>query len=198
MKTWADIADYYLGDVPGCPIAVAERALRMAAQEFCERTKVWRVNMDAMLTVAGVSAYEFDITTEQEVAKLEAAKLDGQDINILLHDDQDGLKPGVIALNGRELYLQPAPAAGQELALRVTMKPSNTSRGIEDHIYADHARAIAQGAKAELFAMANQPFSNLEHAGVQRALFESAITHAKLKAAKSYSAAPLRTDAHFM
>ena len=198
MKTWMDLYDYYLPDVPGCPYATGAQALRIAAQEFCERTSAWRVTMDPVLTVAGISIYEFDISSNFEVVKVMSAKLDGHPIDSLLHDQVGTPARGIAVLNGREFALQPAPAAGQRLEIVAVLKPSNTSVGIEDFLYAAHARAIAKGAKAELFGMAKQGFTDLTAADRARAEFEEAIGRAKTQAAQAYSNAPLRTKPSFL
>lgn len=197
-KLWVQLHDYYLSDVPGCSYVTAANALRMAAQEFCERSKVWRVTMDPVLTVADISIYDFDITTEQEISKIMSVKLDDQPIAMLLHDQAGNGQIGMISLNQREFFLQPVPAAGQSLEIKAVLKPSNESTGIEDFIYAAHAEAIAQGAKARLFGLANQPFTNPKAAMDARSAFETAIAQAIIKSAKAYSGAPLRTAPSFM
>lgn len=197
-KLWSDLQDYYLNDVPGCSQFTAANALRMAAQEFCARTKAWRVTFSAVNTVSGTSVYSFPITSEQEVAKVISAKLAGQDVFPLLHDQAGGRDFGIITLNELEFMLQPTPAAVQALVIKAVLKPSNASTGIEDHLYAAYARAIARGAKAELFGMVNQPFSNPVGAIANKSAFEDDIGRAKIQVAKAYSSAPLRTTASFM
>jgi hypothetical protein len=198
MKLWVDIYDYYLNDVPACSYLTAASALRMAAQEFCEDAKVWRATLTNVPTVAGTSTYSFPITAEQEVSKVLEVRLADQLIGILLHEDAGGEKSGLINLDQRQFLLQPTPAAVQQVSIKVVLRPSNISTGIDDALYAFHAEAIAQGAKARLFGMANQPFTNPSAAITARDRFEYLMAKAKIKTARAYSSAPIRTRPSFM
>lgn len=198
MKLWADLYDYYLAEIPGCSLHMAANQLRMSAQEFCERTKAWRVTLAPVSTIADTSAYDFVITAEHEVFMLESAKLDGQNLDILLNEHIGGCWRGISLVNQREYWLQPAPAAGQVLELKVVLKPSNESTGIEDFLYAAHAETIALGAKARLLALSNQPFTSPEAAMMERAKFEERMGRAKIRIAKGNSSAPLRVRPSFM
>lgn len=190
MKTWMDLFDNYLSDVSGVTFAAASRALREAAQEFCERTKVWRVAMDPVMTVAGSSIYDFDLTADQELVRFTRVKLGGHDIAGLLHDQEGDRTQGLIALTPREFMLQPAPDPGLKVEITAVLKPSNTARGIEDILYAHHAKAIACGARAKLVEG--------EPAMIARAEFETAIGRTRIQVATAYGTAPLRTKPSFM
>jgi hypothetical protein len=198
VKTWADFDSYYLHEVQGCTYLTAANALRMAAQEFCERTKCWRATLDAVPMVTGTSVYDFDLDTEQTLVKLLSAKLDDQDIGLLLHDQDGGTMPGICALSPSEFLIQPTPVTGQEVVIKAVLMPSNSASGIEDDLFAQYARAIAMGAKAILFAMAYQPFTNPTAAMVARLEFETAIGNTTIRVAKAFSSAPLRVQACFM
>ena len=197
MKTWADFQDDYLFDVAGCSLFLAERAIRHAAREFCEKSLAHRIVLDPVSTVSGISTYDYDPASSLEVVKVLSATLDGQDIDLLLQG-VDANEYGLVGLSPVEFTLQPAPSAGQRVVVTAIVKPSNTASGIEDRLFASHAEAIAQGAKARLYALAEQPFSNMEQAGLNRALFDAAINTARTSAAKGYSRAPLRVAPSFM
>lgn len=198
MKLWADFYSYYLNDVPECTYVTAENALRMAAQEFCDRSKVWLVILDPITTANGIQVYDFDLDRAQEISKVMEVKRAGQVVPVLLADSMKTQRNGLIALNQREFFVQPAPGAGEQIVIKAFLKPSNIATGVEDFIYAEHARTIAAGAKAELFSMTNQPFSNPQAAAYERSKFDSMVADATIKAAKAYSSAPLRTRASFM
>lgn len=199
MKTWMNFYDYYLRDLPGCSSFAAESELRKAAQEYCRKTQIWRVTFDPMFMVTGVDTYEFDITTSQEVHKLLSAKLDGQPITPMLPDsDGEFAVRGIKPLSGREFQMFPTPSDGQILVIKAVMYPSNTATGVEDFIYADHAEAIAQGAKARLKAISDKPYSDPAGAAVAEAKFNDAIGNAAFRSAQGFSRAPLRTRASFI
>lgn len=198
MKLWSDFYDYYLGDVPGCSYAAAVNALRMAAQEFCERAKVWRVIMDPVTTVAGNQVYPFDLTADQEIVKILLAKMDGHDIDLLLYDQLDNARRGMIVLDQRQFHLQPMPATGNILVITAVLKPSNSAPGVDDVIWASYAEGIAFGAKARLFKMKSKPYFDPVAAADNKNDFNEAIGKATIKAAKAFSSAPIRTRAAFM
>lgn len=199
MKSWIDFYDYYLSNLPGCTFFAAQNALRMAAQEFCDRSKVWRVTMDPVVTVANTSIYDFDITADQEIVKLLSAKLGGQNIAPLAPDQAEMAGThGILVLNPREFMLLPDPPAGLSLVMKVAFKPSNKSSGVEDWIYTSFAEQIAAGAKARLMAEANKQYSDPKGSADNQMIFDAGIGSAVIKAAKAYSSAPLRTQASFM
>lgn len=196
MKTWEQFYDYYLRDLPGCSSFAAENELRKAAQDFCQRSLIWRVTMDTM-TLTTADTYDFDITSQQEVAKLLSARLNGQKIDPLTMEQLDDEERGICAISPREFQLSPSPSAGDELILKVALYPSATATGVEDFIYAAHAESIAYGAKARLRMIQGKQYSNPDQAATDEARFERAISKAHMSAAKGYSRAPMRTKASF-
>lgn len=197
MATWSQFAGDYLFEVTGCSTFQAERALRHAAREFCERTLAHRLVLDSIPTVAGVSSYDYDPASNLEVVKLLSATLDGQDME-LLDPSADLYRRGIKGLSPFEFMLQPAPSAGQSVLVTAAVKPSSTASTIESRLYESHAMSIAAGAKAILFSQSDQPYSNMEQALKNRAQFESDIGSIAAKAAQGFSRAPLRTVASFM
>ena len=197
MKSWADFQEHYLFDVHGCTYAVAERAVRNAAREFCERTGVLRTSLDPVVTHGAISIYPFDAASQMEVVKVLSASLDGQELALLLPDEAGSGARGLVVLNPAEFLLQPVPATGQKVLVTATLTPSLKATGIDDLVYARHAEAIAQGAKARLYDMAEQPFSNPERAAKARENFEEAVGKCARDASKGYSRAPQRTVPSF-
>ena len=48
-----------LSMVPACPEVIAERAIRSAAIELCEKTDAYQKQLDPITVVAGI--YEYDL-----------------------------------------------------------------------------------------------------------------------------------------
>ena len=67
-----DFLPWILGDVPGCPDIVAQRAVVAAAKEFCEGSNVWNVLTDPIVLVDGLAGYDLDIPTDAEIVKVMA------------------------------------------------------------------------------------------------------------------------------
>lgn len=197
MKSWIEFYDYYLADLPGCTYYAAGNALRQAAQEFCQRTKALRMTVDP-LTLTTDSIYDFDFTTNEVLVQVLWAKIDDQDLRILAPgEDSEGTR-SIRAIDSSQFELFPDPTAGQILTMECAIKPSNTSDSIDDFLYDQYAEKIAYGAKARLMMQADKPYTNLQLAPVNGALFDAAIASATLRVARSYSNLPLRTRANFL
>lgn len=198
MKTWADFHDQYLSDVPGCTYFAAQNELRHAARDFCERTQAWRVTMDPIVTVADVSLYDVDRTSQTELVKLISAKLDGQKLHVMLPDEEDEYgATGIQMVNERQFALYPTPADGLNAVLKAVLKPSLEASGVDNLLYAMYAKEISYGAKARLMGETSKPYSNPMGAAQNEAWFESAVARIHIKVIKAHSRAPLRVRASF-
>jgi hypothetical protein len=198
MPRLIDAYDQYLNDVPGCTYKTGADALRKAAQVFCEKTRVWRVKLDPYMAIEQVTDYPFDLGPDRELVRLLTAKIDGQDVPVVLPDRQAGMARGVIAKGPFMFSVFPALAAGQRIELTAAIEPSNTATTIDDELFRKHIKIIAQGAKAELFGMAKQPFSDPLAAAAARARFDEGVASTISQIAHSFSSAPLRVRGSFM
>jgi hypothetical protein len=198
MRSFIDLFDDYLTDVPGCTYAMATRAIRMAAQQFCERTRAWRVKLASQATVAGQAEYLFQPGADQRVVKTYGATIDGHPALILRPDQDLPGAVGIVIHNDRSFTIRPAPPAGQQVVFDCALAPANSAASLDDDLYARYARAIAIGAKAELFGMKKQPFSDMDAALDERGRFEVEITRAISDIGRHSSAAPVRVKASFM
>lgn len=198
MKLWTDFYDNYLRDLRGCTSFAAANELRRATQEFCDRTKVWRVSLDATTTNAKEDTYDFEIEEEMLLVKVMSAKLDEQDLKILLPDDDIRTGGALLVLDHTQFLLTTQPAARQKVYIKAIMKPSELATGVEDYIYDQYAEKIAYGAKARLQSLADRPYSHPALAQENQERFETAIANVIMRTAKANSSAPLRTKANFM
>lgn len=197
MKTFIELHDYYLNDIPGCSFKMAADAARIASQAFFERTRAWRVDLDPVATIAGVSEYVLPLSLDVELVRVESAKLGGRPIDVVLPGD---VAPGrtCLAVHGlRAFTVHPAPPAGQAVVVKASLEPSNTATGLDDTMFAKYARIIGIGAKAHLLAMSNQPFSDIGAASLLRAQFDAEIDKVMADIGRNYSSAPRRVAAHF-
>ncbi len=192
MKDFIQFYDQYLADIPGCTYFTAAVELRNAARDFCSGTKVWKVKLDPTITQANQTDYDFEITNDQEVVKIERAKLDGQWLYLMNQDEPWRGSRGIQGINGESFRLYPQPSANLSLVITAVLQPSLTARGVEDFIYDKYAREIAYGAKASLFMKPNQEWTNPGLADRFQAMFEDATGKARIAAARAYSSAPLR------
>lgn len=196
MRTWLDLFDLYLTDVTGCTIKAACDALREAAQIFCERTKVWRSDLDPVLTRPDQQFYEFDTSDEVQVIKVFAVKLAGADVPLYLEAKAGQQCIQAISPVQFALY-PPAKVKGLKLEFNVALMPTNTASGIEDWVADRYARQLVLGAKSILYGAADKPYSNQGAAIDMRGQFDAAIADVKGEVAAAFSTAPVRVQAQF-
>ena len=204
MTPWANFMDHLLPDVPGCVPAMAVIALRHAAREFCERTKVWDVWLDPQSTCADAVEYDFEIDRTQEVVKLLQATLAGAPLAILSVNDlpadwnEGGHCPrGIFTQDRRTFNLLPKMADGLEIRTRVALKPSMTATGVEDSIFSQYAEDICTGAKARLMFSPKKPYTDNALALLHRDTFGGRCDAVARQVEKSFSRTPRRTTAVF-
>lgn len=149
MKTW----DTFFPDVlpyieAGIPEPMVERQILRAAQQFCQRTRAWRAELDPVRTTGHLS-YDIEFPLTAELVRLESAKLDGRDITIW-RNESDGHGQYIFVPNGKTITFKQMPATGLDLVLDVTLKPGEKATGIEDEIYDRYLDTIALEAIARL------------------------------------------------
>lgn len=198
MAAFLDAYDHYLNDVPGCTYALAATALRKAAQAFCGQTRAWRMTLDVILTRAGATEYEYDLSSEQEIVRVLSVKLDGKPLDIVLEGQEEGYGRCFVPRGPFTFSIFPAPAKGQKIEIKAAIQPSNTASAIDRELYRKYINTIAQGAKAELFGMTNQPFSNPAAAQDARRKFEDGINTALSDVSTQFSSGRQRVKASFM
>lgn len=210
IKTYESWFDEVLPDVPGVTQAIAKNAIRNAAIEFCDRSKVWVVDHEPMPAVANQGVYPFEPPNGAVVAEVKTAWFNGQQLTprTAAQLDKEFAKwPAKVGIPSRylqesteELILVPMPLANLANAIeaKVVLKPSRSSTGIERWIFEKYLEEIAHGAKGKLYSMQKKPWSDQNLAAFHLGQFDAGISKATLAAAKSHTTAPLRGRASFM
>src|SRR5512146_2934310 len=80
MKLWSDFYDLAAPDVPGCPFAALDIALRQAAISFCEHTLAWRYDHPDIPVVSNMGSYTFSPPAGAVVAAIIYAEFNGREI----------------------------------------------------------------------------------------------------------------------
>lgn len=209
ITPYTNLYDEVLPDVPGVPVNVALHAIRNACIKFCERSKIWVVDHDPVAAIANESVYQFEPPNGAVVCDVSTVRFDGVDIDPTTQLDLrneyrnwpslTGTPLRYLQENTEELILFPKPNASlaNALTMKVALKPTRKSTGIEGWIIEKYQEELAHGAKAKLFAMQKKPWSSGDLAGYHAGMFESAIAAAKLSVAKSLGRARLRTNPQF-
>lgn len=158
MKPWSA----FLRDVrpwaPSTPEPVLEHTILRAAQEFCQRTRAWVLELDPTTTFAGMSEYDIELLPNTELVRIESATLNGAPYAVRKRGDR-AASWCVFTPDGRTLQFSEPMAEGQSLVLTCSVKPGEGAKGIDDTVFARYVAVIALGAAA---AITSDPAKRLE------------------------------------
>lgn len=201
MRPWADFYDLVIPDLPGCPFVMVDNALRQSAITFCEQSLAWRYDYPPVSIVPGTAEYAFAPPAEAVVHAIAYATLDDkeiesrageEDIRIAGWRRQTGMP--VYALGGAtSLTLVPAPDAAGTLAMIVALKPSPAAIGMDDSQFNEFRETVIHGALARLMLSPKKPYTDMRLAQYHQQQFAVKTAAAGVRAARSYTRAPLRT-----
>ncbi|MFN5350883.1 MAG: hypothetical protein ACK5A0_15350 [Polaromonas sp.] len=205
MKIWSDFYDNLLPDVPDCNPAMADIALRHAAREFFEKTRVWDELRGPVVTTANTIEYTFTTDTAQEdVVKLLGGTLEDLPLNILsVNNLQSNWQTSISRISGlmtqdrKSFYLLPARTAGLNIKTRIALKPCLVATGIPDEFFNQFVEEICMGAKARLMLSPKKPYTDLSLGAANRQMFEDKIAETARKVEKSFSRTSRRVVAHY-
>lgn len=185
---------------PGCPEPTARAGIIKAAQDFCERTRLWRDEDQFSVTPTScnvVCAPEGADLFEIEHASLEGYPLEPISISDLnrempdWRDRTDTLGRWITQTEPGSVLI--APRSTGTLRLATILKPSNDADQLPDFIVKDYARVIADGALAEILMVPNQPFTAPDRAQFYSMRFESRLGDLSTRSIKGQQGARLRT-----
>lgn len=200
-----DLANaFVLPFVRGCPDPTMLHHVRQAAMVFCEKTLVWRVQLDPITSQANVASYPMVLPTDAALVKLLAFMVNGAEGHLVTDDRAreqalHGHTQDVAWTDDRAtLRVLPVPTDGAtEYVLTAALKPSQFATTITDSIAEHHAQDIANGALAELYDMDDVPWSNPNKAKARREVFRDRIATVARQVSKSYSRASRNVRARF-
>lgn len=185
--------------LPGCPDPLVRQSLVDAAIEFCEETGLVRVTSEAQAAVAGQSAYDIDVPTQQRVCLTQRAWYGTRELialpsasisSVLAYDTPAGAD----VLQGEpkfffesapgEISVLPTPkvSTAAMLTFRFTAKPTRAATQLDDRLFEDWVEALVAGALARLHAIPDQPFSSSAASSIRRAEFQFYIGRARSEA----------------
>jgi hypothetical protein len=188
MAVWADFYPRVMPYVLGCPVPTVDTALIDAAREFCTSAAVWVV--EPTLTIASVqSLHDFPLVAGEELVKVAKYTVNGKEFTDIktvrdLPDDWRTNPPTTQSFyqkSATEFLIFPAPALTDVVVLELVLRPTLDAAEIDDATFAEHGKAIAQGAKAELQRMPRQPWTDLTQAQIDGLAFEAEIHSAANK-----------------
>ena len=201
MKPWSDFYDLTAPDLPGCPLAVMDVALRLAAITLCEQSLAWRYDHPDIPVTPNTDSYRFTPPAGAVVHAITRAEFNGRKIDFSRAEADREISrwrnrtgvPEYIGANAMSLMLMPTPATSGMLTMTVALKPSPDADGIDDSIFDEYREAIVHGALARLMLSPKKPYTNMQLAQYHDQLFAIRVADAGMRAARSHTRAPLQT-----
>lgn len=198
---------------PTAPEPLVMQHLRLAARDFCKKTRCWREVISMPITANPIVP---DLGCAATIVAVQSAKLNERDLEPVPFDsvdietymtkpgqayqftqDQDDrfiilpFEAGVLTMS---LYL--APAGGpRTIARDPQAEPQNK---VPAFLFDEHVEAIAHGALSRIMSIPAQEYTNGSMAAYFAAKFEDAAAEASTMSLKGKQRAPMRTKARFM
>lgn len=147
MKPWSAFLRDVRPSAPSTPEPVLEHAILRAAQDFCQRTRAWVVELDPTTTSVNMAEYDIELPTGSELVRIESATLNGHPYSVWKRGDRSRSRY-VFTPDGRTLRFSEPMAEGQSLVLTCSLKPGEGAKGIDDIVFARYVAVIALGAVA--------------------------------------------------
>ncbi len=175
-------------EIPDCPEPIVSHQVITSAQEYCARSSIWQVEMDAE-TVSPTDPTLDLIPDEGIVDRVELLYVDGDRVypvgKTTLPDEwttETGTTQGFIYETESTIRLYPIPVADVSVTGYLVVKPK--ARGpIPQWLYDNelHREGILAGALARLYRLPKKPWLDLAQATAMGSVFESKISRAAIR-----------------
>lgn len=180
--------------VPACPEVIAERAIRAAVIELCEKTDVYQKQLDPVTAVKGIYEYEFEQPAGTNVHRIIWVTYNGKPLEPvssgLLEQRKENwrketgtpeyfIKEGLSAFN---LVPVPSETLSQGVEVRVSLKPTQSSTSCDDVVMTDYRDTIINGALFRLCRMPAKDWTDIASAQIYNSLFNDGLVYAERRA----------------
>ena len=142
----------------GCPTAVLRDAILQAAEDFCERTWLWK---DYLTLEAVEGQVEYALQPPRSADILAVAEV-----------AVDGVRAEFTTPDRATIRFWAAPQAGLEIKALAVLKPSRTAKTLPDFLWDEWQDAIAAGARYKLLDMAGSDWFSPQLSDKYRLEFE--------------------------
>lgn len=200
MATLDQFLQEVMPDVAGCPVQIAENAIRNAAIEFAEMSRVWRAQLPDITTVALQNTYTPTPPADSRILGIHKIISNDREIALwtLPNEQLDRFKTPDTPTEPQwynaptpdtlRLFPDPDDNGGQNYVLNIwaVLEPTRSATTLPDFMYDDWAEPIAHGAKARLCAMKgrswSQPWTTVQY---HSTMFKDGWVTARIRDAKT-------------
>ena len=203
--------DTFLGHVrpyaPGVPDPAAYKAIRLAAIEFCERTRLWKFEDDYDVSVddcnSGIFTPNGSVLHDIEIVLFNGTELhpsttrdlDRREKGWRTGDLGGGLPKWYTQIDQSTLRIVPAMEGHLYVCFR--LKPTQDATDLPEFISREYTEVIAWGALGRLLTIPGQSYSNPDLAQYYSAKFIDKIDRLNTKGVTGQQNAPKRTRPSF-
>lgn len=165
---------------PGVADPTAYFAIRQAAIEFCERTRLWRYEDE----VAATGDEDLFAPAGAVIHEIETIRFDGRPLTAATPQFLDRALPEWrLGVDGAPAYytqtapdtLRLVPAQAGTVNLYLTLKPSQDADTLPDFMAAQYREIIAHGALGRILLIPNQSFTNPDMASMFGTAFQQRL-----------------------
>ena len=211
MKTLKQFVNQFSVDVMGCPNPLAERIVREAAIDICERTQLLRKKNLYISITADESEYTIPVDDDyysvHGLFKVNKGELSDEkylpitDEHNLTQRYGDGWKymtgntpVSVFLTPEKKLRIFPIPTVDfdDDLILEVVVKPTQAASKVDDILYNDYLQLIADYCRWHLMAIPSQVWSNENLAAYYQTQYKSKLNEINIRIFKSHGNKSLR------
>ena len=178
-----------LEDVPHSPKPLIEKHILRAAQDFCQRTRIWEVALEDVSIVADTTEYTLTVPAQTDSGTntltnilLGVAEL--KDENDLPYTDFDYTDGGIT--------LRHTPQSSRTLSARGNLKPGFDATYLLDVLYNIHFDGIVAGAKYRLQRMKDKEWSDPAEAERSKTIYEREIVRCRINRNNQYGTKQLQ------
>ena len=197
---WADFSPYVLPFVIGCPYPTLELQAKLAAIEFCEKTKCWVKPLEPAQAY-GQHLLEVDASYEKaRIVDIQMVQVDGVEwpivdptVGIRRAQADDGRAFCFPATGGVMIY--PLQPSGTNVVVTASLVPTLAATSLDTLLY-EHVDAIAHGTIARIMRIPGQPFTG--DANTFETMFRECIKTESARLARGNIAAAQRATPSFM
>jgi hypothetical protein len=206
MIRWESAADLILPRVVDCPWPMARQELALAAREFYSKSLAWRYDMPAFPVQAGLSEYDAVDQLDAEVVRVLSGWIDRDELTPLTADEllahrargETGGPPKYVSYVDDSLTLLPAPSqGGAACRVSIALRPTLSTKGLPNQLWADHIVDIVEGARARLHLTQGKPYSDTTLGIEAKTRFDDAVLTEYWKRAKNSTRGRGRVKAYF-
>lgn len=228
MATMTAISNFMplvLPYAPAVPFPVAEQMIRLAAVEFCERTRCWRHiltrHVDAFNGGCGQPQIRI-LPPYATIFEFEFAYFNGEALTPTQFSDVDvrseeqggpeiGVPAHITQTEPNTVMLLPLPEASGSLQLSLFLKPVSTDEWsggtydfeddddlnvLPEFLLTQQGEILSHGALARILALPGQSFSDPREAARRAALFAQGLDSRFRTNLRGQQRAPTRTKPH--